>query len=141
MESAKMKRLSRNNKGVSPVLSSVIIVGITIACMLVAQQFAQNGIMSSHDKMGEKLCIERVCIGNPTIQVYVRNIGHADLLIQFAKVNGKIYNLTEGRVVLPQASEGQFVTIENYDTSPEDVYLIELVTANWNYFEAQVRYP
>ena len=87
----KMKRLFGNNKGVSSVVASVIIVGITIACMLVAQQFAQSVIMTSHNKMGEKLCIEQISIDGTTIQVYARNIGEVELVIQFGRVNGKTY--------------------------------------------------
>ncbi len=135
-----MKRLFGNNKGVSPVISSTIIVGITIACMLVAQQFAQNGIMTSHNKMGEKLCIEQVFINNTTIRIYTRNIGQVNSKIQFGRVNGQTYNLTEGKVALPPNIEGQFVTIENYETSSAGVYRIELVTTHWNSFETEVSY-
>lgn len=113
---------------------------MTIACMLVAQQFAQNGIMSSHNKMGEKLCIEQVFVSSTSIRIYVRNIGQVDSVIQFGRVNGEAYNLTEGKVVLPPKTEGLFVTIENYATSPEGVYRIELVTTHWNSFETKVNY-
>ena len=135
-----MKRMFENSKGISPVISSTIMVGITIACMLVAQQFAQNGIMTSHNKMGEKLCIEQVFINNTTIRIYTRNIGQVNSKIQFGRVNGQTYNLTEGKVALPPNIEGQFVTIENYETSSAGVYLIELVTTHWNSFETKVSY-
>ena len=135
-----MKRLFGNNKGVSPVLSSTIIVGITIACMLVAQQFAQGVIMTSHNKMGEKLCVEQIYIDDTTIQIYARNIGEVEVVIQFGRVNGETYNLTEGNVILFPKVEGQFVTIENYEISPEGAYRIELVTARWNSFETKVSY-
>lgn len=134
-----MKKLLRNNKGVSTAIASTVMIGTTIACMLVAMNYAQTSVNTHHEQMGERLCIEKVFFNSSTISIYARNVGHGALTIQFARVNGRIYEFTEG-CTLPDES-GVQLTVENYEVSSEGVYQIELVSSHWNSFEAKVKYP
>lgn len=135
-----MRKLLRNNKGVSTAISSTVMIGATIACMLVAMNYAHTSINTRHEQMGERLCIEKVFFNSSTISIYVRNVGYGDLTIQFARVNGRTYHLTEVWA-LPEDSGVELLTVENYEVSSEGVYRIELVSSHWNSFETKVKYP
>ena len=125
-------KLFRHKKGVSPTVSAIMMVAITVMAMTVVVTFGLNFINARNTQMGERLSVEKVLFySNISIRVYVRNIGHGDLTLLQAKVNNKLYNLFQGNtVVIP--TDGRFVTINLSPSLPKGVYTISFITSRYN---------
>ena len=70
-----MKRLSRNKRAITPVLSSVLMMLIAVAGMSIAITATYVITTNYHDIMGERLTIEDVYFRTGGISIYVRNTG------------------------------------------------------------------
>lgn len=137
-----LRKLLSNKRGVSAIISSVILTGVTIALSMVVLGFSQVMISQHHDEMGEALTIEKVIFNDTTISAYVRNIGHGNMELYFARVNGKAYNLTsETDLILQEGLSGKWVMISGYQHSTNGAYKIEFITTHWRVFSIGVRYP
>ena len=73
------KRILKNVKGVSPTISSMLMIVVTVVAMLLVISFSQTMINTSHAQMAERLFIEKVCFTDTYVDIYVRNIGTIDL--------------------------------------------------------------
>jgi flagellin-like protein len=135
-----MRDIRKNRRALSPLISSIIMIGVTIACMMVALVYCQANINNYHQAMGECVCIERVIFTPTTMKAYLRNNGHGTVVLKFARINGMAYNFNEGKVTLYE-TQGQWVTIQGYTVSASGSYLIVFVTANWKEFKVEVKYP
>jgi hypothetical protein len=135
-----LRKLLRNKRGVSVAISSVILIGVTIALSIAALGFSQFMISQNHEEMGEALTIEKVIFTDTTIRAYVRNIGRGNMKLYFARVNGKAYNLIETDLSLPEGSSGKWVTISGYQHSTNGAYVIEFITTHWRVFSIGVKY-
>ena len=133
-----MKSFKSNKRAVSTAISSIIMIGATIACMTAATVYCQCEINAYHSMLGENLCIERVKIAPTSIWAYVRNNGHGAITLQFVRVNGKAYNFTAGKVLLDEGG-GKNVTIQGGFGS--GAYLLEFVSARWKVFSVEVKCP
>ena len=121
-------RLLSNKKGVSPTVSSVLMITITVAAMILVISFGLDFIDNRNAQMGERLAVEKVLFTDPDIiQVYVRNIGSRELIVIQAKVNEQLHDLTDGEVAIP--TDGMFVTIQLPLT--QGPYTISFITSRY----------
>jgi hypothetical protein len=131
--------LMKNKRGVTQTVGSIMMILVTVSAMVLVISFGQDFINRRSDQMSERLYIEKIFFNGTTIQVYVRNIGFVDVTLITSIVNGKTYDLTEGKV--PVTDEGQFVNIENYEVDPQGIYSISFLTSRFNELgHTQVQY-
>jgi FlaG/FlaF family flagellin (archaellin) len=131
-----MLRLFRNKRGVTPAISAVLMVAITVAAMLLVVSYSQTVISTRSAQMGEKLVIEKVLIDDFYIKVYMRNIGHGDLVLLNASINGVLYSLPQDFTVpSPEANpdiEPTLWSIEASETGvtkyEEGIYVISFIS-------------
>jgi hypothetical protein len=138
-----LRKLLRNKRGVSVAISSVILTGVTIVLSIVVLSFSQFVINEHHAEIGEVLTIEKVIFTDTEISAYVRNIGHGNVKLYFARVNGKAYDFnktSETDLTLPEGSSGKWVTISGYQHSTNGAYAIEFITTHWRVFSIGVKY-
>ena len=69
------RRLFRNKRGITPVLSSLLLTVIAIAGMSLAITATYVITDGLHDNMGERVIVEDVWFDSNQISVYVRNVG------------------------------------------------------------------
>jgi hypothetical protein len=79
--------------------------------------------------MGERLCVENVFFSAYDIQIYLSNIGDGDVTLEYAVINGKIYEFIAGFVTLHE-HEGQFVVVEDYEVNLQGHYQISFISSH-----------
>lgn len=133
-----MKNLIKNNRAVSNVISSMILIGVTIVLGIAMMAFSQYTINGQHKTMGENLTIEKVQVTGTTIRAYVRSIGDSPLTLSYVTVNGKTSTVSFDNGFTAQISaNGQNVTITGFAVSSN--YLIQFVTTSYRAFPIQVK--
>lgn len=124
--------------GISPVISSVIMIVATIVCMTAVVAWSQGSIYDYHNLMGERIAVEKVIVtpngSTVIIKVYVRNIGQTQVTLSYAIINTKMYNFAQGKTVI--STQGQWLTIQNCAVASLH-YLIVLVSTRNNQFNTE----
>ena len=91
----------RSRKGLTSIMSTLILLGVTVFAMIIVIGYSQTILAHQHDQMGERLVVEKVFIEPSQISLWVRNIGHGDITVTQALVNGTFYDFWDEVIVLP----------------------------------------
>ena len=89
-----MKRLLKNKKGITPVLSSVLMMLIAVAGMSIAITATYVITTNYHDIMGERFIIEDVYFRTGGISICLRNTGKIALKFVSVYVNNTAQSVT-----------------------------------------------
>jgi len=101
----------KQKKGASPIVSTLLLLGITIFAMVSVVGYSTDIIAHQSAQMGERLVVEKVFIEPTKITMWVRNIGHGELTIIEALVNQTFYTFTPS-IVLPSPEGNPSATAE-----------------------------
>jgi hypothetical protein len=82
-----VRKLSRNKRGVTPVLSSLLLTVIAVAGMSIAITATYVITNELHDSMGERLIVEDVWFTPGQISLYIRNVGKVSVVLVSVYVN------------------------------------------------------
>ena len=74
-------RIIRNIRGISPVLSNVLLMGIVVAAMSIAITATYVITGNFRETMGERFIIEDVWFRTGQISVYLRNTGEMPIKV------------------------------------------------------------
>jgi hypothetical protein len=118
------RRLFRNKKGITPVLSSLLLTVIAVAGMSLAITATYVITDGLHDNMGERIIVEDVWFNSNQISVYVRNVGKVAISIDAVYVN-KISQ--QFSVLELEPNKHGWLNI-SYSWMPDDVHEINVVT-------------
>jgi hypothetical protein len=119
-----VRKLLRNKKGVSPVLSSLLLTVIAVAGMSIAVSATYVITNGLHDNMSERLIVEDVWFTGDQISVYVRNVGRIKIDIDSVYIN----QINQGFTSL-ELEEGQHGWLNStYSWGPDTQYEIKIVT-------------
>ena len=132
-----MKRMFRDRRGITPVLSNVLLMVIAVAGMSIAMTATYVITGNLKEIMGERFIIEDVWFKtDDTIAVYIRNVGKMTIEISVVYVN---HTLQSASSLLLEVGEHDWLNI-TYDWSAGAVYYINIVTRRGNqianYYEA-----
>lgn len=119
-----MKKLWRSRRGVSPVLSSLLMTVIAVAAMSIAVTATYVITDGLHDNMGERVIVEDVWFTPGQVSLYVRNIGRVLIEVDAVYVNnvGQSFSPLE----LEQGKHGWLNL--TYSWSADSAYEIKIVT-------------
>lgn len=113
-----------NRKGITPVLSSLLLTVIAVAGMSIAVTATYVITDGLHDNMGERLIVEDVWFNQDQISVYIRNIGKIAFHIDSVYVNS-----------INQSFESLELEVKNhgwlnvtYNWTPDTPYEIKIIT-------------
>jgi hypothetical protein len=116
-----------NNRGVTPVLSSLLLTVVAVAAMAIATTATYVITNNLRDTMSERVIIEDVWFNSQTrtIDVYIRNIGKTAIQVKAVYVNYTSQNFTK-----PFNLEiGQHKWLSIYEVwTPGSLYHINMVT-------------
>jgi len=120
-----VRKLSRNRRGITPVLSSLLMMVIAVAGMSIAITATYVITDGLHDNMGERLIVEDVWF-TPAGQVslYLRNVGKVSIEVAAVYVNRTDQSFTS--LELEQNEHGWLNF--TYDWSRDSAYEIKVVT-------------
>lgn len=132
-----MKRMLGDRRGITPVLSNVLLMVIAVAGMSIAMTATYVITNNLKEIMGERFIVEDVWFktGN-TIAVYLRNVGKMAIEISAVYVNDTSQSFSSLRL---EVSKHSWLNI-TYNWSSGSVYYINIVTRRGNqianYYEA-----
>jgi hypothetical protein len=119
-----MRKLLRNKKGVSPVLSSLLLTVIAVAGMSIAISATYVITDGLHNNMSERIIMEDIWFNQNQISVYVRNIGRIKIDIDAVYINQIQQNFTP--LELEEGNHGWLNITSSW--SPDKEYEIKIVT-------------
>ncbi len=119
-----MRKLSRNRRGITPVLSSLLLTVIAVAGMSIAITATYVITDELHESMGERLIVEDVWFTAGQISLYLRNVGKVSINVAAVYVNRTDQSFTS--LELEQDKHG-WLTV-TYSWSADSAYEIKVVT-------------
>ena len=119
-----MRRLLRNRRGVTPVLSSLLLTVIAVAGMSIAITATYVITDQLHDSMGERLVIEDVWFTPDQVSLYIRNVGKVSVEVVAVYVNRVDQSFTA--LELEQKNHGWLHV--SYSWNADSTYEIKVVT-------------
>ena len=126
-----MFKLASKRRGISEVISTILVVMITVAAMVLTTSYSQTIIESQSAQMGERLTIEEVLFDTNQIRIYTRNVGQTNIILEQVKINGVLHDLPQKIVLAPREanpnSEAEEVVVEG--SYVEGLYVISFVSS------------
>ena len=121
-----MRKLSRNRRGITPVLSSLLMTVIAVAGMSIAITATYVITDGLHDNMGERLIVEDVWFTGDydQISLYLRNVGKVSIKVAAVYVNRTDRSFTSLEL---EQGKHDWLTVP-YDWSEGSVYEVKVVT-------------
>ena len=119
-----MKKLLQKKRGITPVLSSLLMTVIAVAGMSLAIGATYVITDGLHDNMGERLIVEDVWFTSGEISLYLRNVGKVSVQVAAVYVNrlGQSFEALE----LDQDEHGWLNF--TYSWSGNSAYEIKIIT-------------
>ena len=120
-----MRKISRNRKGITPVLSSLLLTVIAVAGMSIAVSATYVITDGLHDNMGERVIVEDVWFTTSgQVSLYVRNVGKVAINVDAVYVNRIRQSFTPIEL---EANKHGWLNV-TYSWSPDTAYEIKVVT-------------
>jgi len=119
-----MRNILRNRRGITPVLSSLLLMVITVAAMSIAITATYVITGNLHDTMGERFIVEDVWFRTGQISIYLRNVGKVSIKIAAVYVNRTSQSFTP--LELEEDKHGWLNV--TYGWSSDSVYHVNIVT-------------
>lgn len=122
-----MRKLLRNRRGITPVLSSLLMTVIAVAGMSIAITATYVITDGLHDNMGERFIVENVWFtgDNDQISLYLRNVGKVSIKVAAVYVNRTGQSFTPSLEL--EQGKHDWLTVP-YDWSAGSVYEVKVVT-------------
>ena len=126
-----MKTMLRDKRGITPVLSNVLLMVIAVAGMSIAMTATYIITGNLKEIMGERFIVEDVWFEPPdTIAVYIRNVGKMAIEISAVYVNFTSQSFSS--LILETGDHNWLnITLSN-DWIADSVYYINIVTRRGN---------
>jgi hypothetical protein len=120
-----MRKLLRNRRGITPVLSSLLMTVIAVAGMSIAITATYVITDGLHDNMGERLIVEDVWFTQEDqVLLYLRNVGKVSIKVAAVYVNRTGQSFTSLEL---EQGKHDWLTVP-YDWSAGSVYEVKVVT-------------
>jgi flagellin-like protein len=119
-----LRNILRNRRGITPVLSSLLLMVIAVAAMSIAITATYVITDNLHDTMGERFIVEDVWFTTGKISIYLRNVGKVSIRIAAVYINHTPQSFTP--LELDENKHGWLNA--TYSWSSNSVYHINVVT-------------
>ncbi|UCE28822.1 MAG: hypothetical protein JSV85_06015 [Candidatus Bathyarchaeota archaeon] len=122
-----MKRLPLNRRGISSVLSNLLLMVIAVATMSIAATTTYFITGSLRENMSERFIVEDVWFGNGEISISLRNVGKIPIKVSAVYVNQTTQSFTPSDFELEVSKNGWLNVTYNWDSGI--TYHINTVTS------------
>ncbi len=120
-----MLKMWRNKRGITPVLSNVLLMIIAVAGMSIAITATYVITGNLRDTMGERLIVEDIWFRTGTIAIYLRNTGKTNIKLAAVYVDFTAQSFT--RLHLDSLDHGW--SNVTFTWTANTVYHIKIVTS------------
>ena len=131
-----MRNQPRNRRGITPVLSNLLLMVIAVAAMSIAITATYVITGNLHDTMGERFIIEDVWFTTGKISIYIRNVGKVSIKIATVYIDHTPQSLKPLKL---EENKNGWLNV-TYSWSHNSVYHINIVTVRGtkvvNYYES-----
>ena len=136
----KFRKLRKNVKAISPVLSVLMMIAVAVAASLVTYAWVMGYLSFTTDKVGKAIQIQSIGDDGGLITVYVQNVGDSAVTLvdgQCIYVNGILLDVDSAEPSPIELLEGETSTITTTQTVDINVpYVIKVVTEDGTFTEA-----
>jgi flagellin-like protein len=126
----KITKIRRSVKGISPVISVLLMIAIAVAASLVAYAWVMGYMDFTTTKVGKAIQIQSVS----TNAVYVQNIGDSDVTLTDVYVDGNLVTITSDYTIddanLAPSETATIAFTLDYGTLPTPQVTIKVVTSD-----------
>jgi flagellin-like protein len=119
-----VRNILRNRRGITPVLSSLLLMVIAVAAMSIAITATYVITDNLHDTMGERFIVEDVWFTTGKISIYIRNVGKVSIKIAAVYVDHAPQSLTPLKL---EEDEHGWLNV-TYSWSSNSAYHLNIVT-------------
>ena len=134
------KRLLRDKRAITPVLSSLLLTVVAVAAMAIATSATYMITANLKDNMSERVIVEDVWFNNATgtVDVYVHNVGKVAVRISNVYVNHERVELNPSFFL--ELNGDRWLNIAQSWSSGE-LYYIDIVTNRGNHVASYYKAP
>ncbi len=119
-----VRKLLRNRRGITPVLSNLLLMVLAVVAMSIAVSATYVITDNLHDNMGERLIVEDVWFTTDQVSMYIRNVGKVSIKIAAVYVDRVSQSFTS--LELEEDKHGWLNVTCSW--SSDSVYEIKVVT-------------
>jgi E3 ubiquitin-protein ligase DOA10 len=120
-----VKKILRNKRAVSPVLSSLLLMVIAVGAMSIAITATYVITGNLHDTMGERFVVEDAWFTTGKISFYLRNVGKVAISIAAVYVNHTSQSFTPLKL---EVDDHGWLNV-TYSWNLDSVYYVNIVTS------------
>jgi flagellin-like protein len=120
-----VRNILRNKRGLTPVLSTLLLMVIAVAAMSIAMTAAYVITGNLHDIMGERFIVEDAWFTTGKISFYLRNVGKVSIKIAAVYINHTSQSFTP--LELEVDDHGWLNVTYSWDS--DSVYHVNIVTS------------
>jgi hypothetical protein len=134
------KRLLRDKRAITPVLSSLLLTVVAVAAMAIATSATYMITANLKDNMSERVIVEDVWFNNATgtVDVYLHNVGKVSIRVSTVYVNNERVDL-DVPFSLGLEKHG-WLSIEHAWSSGE-LYYVDIVTTRGTHIASYYKAP
>jgi hypothetical protein len=134
------KRLLRDKRAITPVLSSLLLTVVAVAAMAIATSATYMITANLKDNMSERVIVEDVWFNNATrtIDVYVHNVGKVAIRVSSVYVNHASQSFNSPFRL--ELNKHGWLNIE-YNWSSGELYYIDIVTNRGTHIASYYKAP
>jgi hypothetical protein len=130
-----------NKRGITPVLSSLLLTVVAVAAMAIATTATYVVTTSLRDEMSERVIVEDVWFNsaNRSIDIYLRNVGKVAVQVSAVYVNhtaGQFYT----KPFILEIGENRWLNVSETPVSGA-LYYVDVVTARGTHIADYYRAP
>jgi len=120
-----VRNVLRNKRGLTPVLSTLLLMVIAVAAMSIAITATYVITGNLHDTMGERLIVEDAWFTTGKISFYLRNVGKVSIRIVAVYVNHTSQSFTPLKL---EEDDHGWLNV-TYGWNLDSVYHVNIVTS------------
>jgi membrane-associated PAP2 superfamily phosphatase len=119
-----VRKLLRNRRGITPVLSNLLLTVLAVAAMSIAVTATYVITENLHNNMGERFIVEDVWFTTNQVSIYIRNVGEVSIKIAAVYIDSTSKSFTSLEL---DVSKHGWLNV-TYSWSTDSVYEIKVVT-------------
>jgi FlaG/FlaF family flagellin (archaellin) len=135
-----VRRLLRDKRAITPVLSSLLLTVVAVAAMAIATSATYVITTNLRDNMSERVMVEDVWFNNAgrTVDVYVHNIGKVAISVSAVYINHTNQSFNSPFRLELNGHDWLNIT---YSWSSRDLYYIDIVTNRGTHVASYYKTP
>jgi hypothetical protein len=134
----RLKRLLRDKRAITPVLSSLLLTVVAVAAMAIATSATYVITTNLRDNMSERVMVEDVWFHSAgSIDIYLRNIGKVAIHVSAVYIN---HTRSFGSSFHLELNEHGWLSID-YSWGSGELYYIDIVTSRGTHVASYYKAP